>query len=922
MNPAHPVWLAGKISPQSQENLSMRVTAKFLFVILLSALLFSTAAAADEKTWSPEDIILAERAGSMEISPDGQWAVWIKSQMDKDKGRQISNLFLSSLTKDKEIQLTRGKDYYSNPSWSPDGSRIAFTSTRTPSDTGDSEPMSRVWLIDKDGGEPYVAFKLDRGINSYRWKDDKTIVFAAEEEASLYAQEIKGKKDTSRIIEDAEHTPPVRLFQVCLDSGKVTRVTRNTDWIRSIDVSPDGKWAAAIHQRSLRFAFDHEVTPSLFVYNLETMEATEIEKDKRVAFAGIKWGKDSKGLYYAREYSSHPVYFTAAITLLKYYDLDSSNSMDVPLDWENGIGGYGMNMALTDDGFICLLADGVRLEPSRYVKSGNTWTRQSIEGTHAENIFGLSLGSDGRTLAYNYSTASTPSQWYQAKLDGITISDEKQLTNINPSYKGKTIFKSEIISWKGANDDTVEGILYYPKDYEEGKKYPLMLSIHGGPAGADMDAWSESYVSPKVILSEKGAFVLKVNYHGSSNYGLEWVESIGNGKYYDLEPVDIEKGVDYLIEKGLVDPEKLGTMGWSNGSILSTSLITRSNRFKVASCGAGDVEWISDWGNVMFGASFDNYYFGGPPYEMPDLYIEKSPYFKLKDVTTPTIIYTGTDDVNVPPSQSWSHFRVMQQATDTPVRFVVFPGEPHGLRKYQHQLRKLNEDLKWFDTHLFKTYEPENEALKENSPLDLALKLKEASCDNGLFGARVNEKLVPETVKNGDLEIGRFEVTRAQYKEFDSGYEFPHGTENYPASGITFEKAKAYASWLSELTGETYRIADEAEVSGLYKARGGNTLDYWAGYSPNPDDAELLGEKISKLGEGVSLLKPVGKFTGKKGVFDLGGNVAEWASDEEGNGVLLGGSADLPSQTEGECQAGEAYRGLRIVKGEKKEKEE
>lgn len=844
--------------------------------------------------------------GSLGEKPDGQ-----------RKGRPDFKPVPEQPERKKEIQLTRGTDYYSAPTWSPDGTRIAFISTRPPNEKGDPETLRRLWLLHKDGGEPFLALKLDRSVSSYDWKDDKTIVFAAEEEPTLYARQKKETKDTSNIIEDAEHEAPVRLFEVFLESGEVKRISSNTDWIRYMDVSPDGKWAAAIHQRSLRFAFDHAVTPALFVYNLETGEATEVEEGNRVAFAGIMWAKDSKGLYYAREYSTHPIYFTAAVTLLKYYDLETGTPVDVPLDWENGMGGYSANLVATDSGFIALMADGVRYEPSLYTKDGIAWTRQPLEGTHSENIFGVALSSDGKTLAYEYSTASTPPQWYQAQLEQTTITGEKQLTDLNPAYKNKAIPKSEIISWKGANDDTVEGILYYPKNYVEGTKYPLMLSIHGGPAGADMDAWSESYGSPKVILSEKGAFVLKVNYHGSSNYGLEWVESIGNGKYYDLEPIDIEKGVDFLIEKGLVDPDQLGTMGWSNGSILTTSLITRSNRFKVASCGAGDVEWISDWGNVMFGASFDNYYFGGPPYEMPEFYIKKSPYFKLKDVTTPTIIYTGTDDVNVPPSQSWSHFRVMQQATDTPVRFVVFPGEPHGLRKYQHQLRKLNEDLRWFDIHLFKDYDPGNEALKKGSPLDLALELKKAETSKGLYGITVNEKLVPETVKVKNLEIGRFEVTRAQYKAYDPEYKFPHGTENYPANGISFEQARQYAEWLSNLTGEKYRIASEKEIGSFYKNGGGNTLDYWAGYSPNPDDTKLLSEKIDKLGGDSPLLQPVGQFTGKDGLFDLGGNVAEWASDEAGLGVLLGGSGDKPSKTECNCQAGEAYRGLRIVKGEK-----
>lgn len=885
----------------------------FIFILLFSTASLSAAEGAD---WSPDDILLAERAGSMEISPDGKWAVWVKSQMDKEKGSQISNLFLSSLTEEKEIQLTRGKDYCGSPSWSPDGTRIAFISNRKPNGNGEGDNQRRVWILDMNGGEPYQAFKLDRGIASYDWKDDETIVFTAEEEPSLYALEIKEKKDTSDVIEDEAHQLPVRIFEACLDSGKIRRISKNTDWIRSMDVSPDGKWAAAIHQRSLRFAYDHAVTPALFIYNLETGEATELEEGNRVAFAGIQWGKDSKGLYYAREYSSHPLYFTAAITLLKYHDLESGRSMDVPLDWEWGLGGYYSSLVVTDDGFIALMADGVRFEPSRYVRDGLSWTRHSLDGTHSENIFGLSISADGQTMAYEFSTASTPPQWYRAQLEGNKITGEKQFTNLNPSYKDKAIPRTEIINWIGANDDEVDGILYYPKNYREGEKYPLMLSIHGGPAGTDLDAWSESYVSPKVILSEKGAFVLKVNYHGSANYGLEWVESIGDGKYYDLEPIDIEKGVDYLIEKGMVDPDQLGTMGWSNGSILSTSLITRSNRFKVASCGAGDVEWISDWGNVMFGASFDNYYFGGPPYEMPDFYIEKSPYFKLKDVTTPTIIYTGTDDVNVPPSQSWSHFRVMQQATDTPIRFIVFPGEPHGLRKYQHQARKLREDLRWFDIHLFKTYEPGNEALKENSPLHLALELQKAKTDQGLYGIAFEETLIPETVQTGGVEISKFEITRAQYQEFDSSYEFPTGTENHPANGITFAKAKEYAAWLSDLTGDTYRVPNQDEVAGIYKVGKENTLDHWAGYSPNPDDTELLAEKITELPGSAPLLKKVGMFNSSQGVFDLGGNVSEWAIGENGKGVLLGNSADLPAETESKTDAAEAYRGIRIIKGQ------
>jgi hypothetical protein len=362
-------------------------------------------------------------------------------------------------------------------------------------------------------------------------------------------------------------------------------------------------------------------------------------------------------------------------------------------------------------------------------------------------------------------------------------------------------------------------------------------------------------------------------------------------------------------------------MGWSNGAILTTELVTRSPRYKAASAGAGDVEWISDWGNVDFGVTFDNYYFGASPLDDPELYVRKSPFFRLGDVTAPTIIFTGTEDRNVPPSQSWSHYRALQQIGRTDVRLVLFPGEPHGLEKYIHQRRKLDEEQVWFDRYLFGTYREPNPALKKGSPLDVALAVQRAGTVAGSFGTEIKATMVPEVVSHGGVELGRFEVTRAQFAAFDAAYSYPAGTGNFPANGISIERATAYCEWLSDRTGATYRLPRENDVAAMYEAargNGGNTLDHWAGYQPNRDDAERLEAEIDALGGDAPLLMEVGSFPGDgddEPVFDLGGNVAEWVVASDGEGKLMGASADRPSDPEAAAgEAAEAYRGFRVVR--------
>jgi hypothetical protein len=341
------------------------------------------------------------------------------------------------------------------------------------------------------------------------------------------------------------------------------------------------------------------------------------------------------------------------------------------------------------------------------------------------------------------------------------------------------------------------------------------------------------------------------------------------------------------------------------------------------------MSFISDWANVDFGESFDSYYLGKSPLEDPELYIRISPLFKLDRVKAPTIIFFGTEDRNVPTSQGWTHYRTLYHLGKVPVKFCLFPGEPHSLQEYAHQLRKVEEEMTWFDRYFFKTLAAENEAFKKDSPLGQALRRKDIARAGAKYGVagRAANIVIPEVVKRGELEIGRFELTRAQYAAFDPSYAVAPGTENYPANGVPFEKAKAYAAWLSKTTGQAWRLPNEDEVPSLYEGLSGeNTLDYWAGYALNPDDARRLEAKVKELGAGAPLLKQAGSFSGagKDGealVFDLGGNVAEWVIAKDGSGQAAGGSADRPADVKVRVgQASTEYTGFRVVLGEAKTK--
>jgi len=550
------------------------------------------------------------------------------------------------------------------------------------------------------GGEPWPLTSGDRSINEFDWADTNDIIYSAQEEPSDYEKTKKEQKDDTRVVEDEEHEPPVRLYKVDVKSAKVTRLTENTDRIQNFWLSPDKNHVVTWHDQSLRNAYDQSHKPAVFLTDLKTGGRKQIFTNATDHLLWpLTWQRDSRGFFAVNARTSNPRYSYPNILELRHYTLATGAIGNVDLQWDKGL--RSADFQVTSNGFVTLLADGVHPKLARYSLVGNQWQRQWVTNAQDGNIFSFQLGQDDKTFLYDLSNGSRPQQWFRGTLAENRIESPAQLTVINPRFEMKQTAKYEVVHWKGALNETVEGLLYYPLNYEPAKKYPLVVDLHGGPAWLFEDLWWGFATYNNNALNARGAFVFRPNYHGSAGYGQKWEES-NLGKLGELEVEDINKGVDYLIDRALVDPEKLAVMGWSNGGALTASITAATNRFKAAVACDGQIEMLDYWAKSDIGSWFcGSYYDGKNALDDPAALMRYSPFYQLGKVTTPTLIVFGEDDNRVPVEQGWMYYRALQQSGKTDVRFILFPGEKHGPTKLVHLKRVMEEELAWFDKYLF-----------------------------------------------------------------------------------------------------------------------------------------------------------------------------------------------------------------------------
>jgi dipeptidyl aminopeptidase/acylaminoacyl peptidase len=666
----------------------------------------ATPAMTEAQKLTPEQLLFEDTISGISVSPDGSKVAWAKVTYTPESATPVVSFFVTRTADLSTVQLTSGMSLAS-PRWSPDSSTIAFMSSEPIPGAPESAAGLQIWLVPGAGGAPTPLTQVPGGVGAFDWKGAGNIVFTAPDVAkSKPAEQPVSAADDTIHVSDTTNAV-FNLYQVSAKGGAPTTVFNGNDVITHLTVSPDGRYAFIVRTKDKNGAFGAEyyqdVPYTNHIIDLSTGADRKVLPSVRQVPGGC-WSQDSKTFYTVEDYNPGR-YLEASVARLWALNPSTGAASLVDLNWGPGLA-EGGNLRATPDGFAALLASGFNPKVATYARSGSTWKQTLATGQQQGNIFSFDVSADAKTIAYFYSTASKPPQAYVASLSGGSISSPRQFTSINGQLAGKSFAVSETFTWTGANGDKVEGQLFYPAGYTPGKKYPLVVSIHGGPFGNEDDQWISAYrrwTDPRQLFAQKGAFVLVPNFHGSSGYGLTFADSLKNGNFYALQMKDIETGIERLLSLGMIDENKLGTMGWSNGGMITNGLIASDQRFKAASAGAGGAEWVSLWGPCQYGDAAVVYYFGADPVADPDLFKnpKQDPFYNAPQVKTPVIMFGATEDVAVPVGMSWITYRGIQKYAKTPVQFYLFPGEPHVLVQPSHQLRKIVQEQAWFDKYLF-----------------------------------------------------------------------------------------------------------------------------------------------------------------------------------------------------------------------------
>jgi len=653
------------------------------------------------EVWTAEKILLCNEPYSTVLSPDGQWVAYTitSSIIEEEKSGRITHIWISAVDGSRTYQLTRGGNSCYGPAWSPDGKWVAFSTDRSGS--------SNIWLISPGCGEAVQLTDEKQGVSTYKWSPDgKYIAFLMPDPPSGAEREAARIKVDPIIVDTGWHYshiykirinnekffrggPGGAVFSKSAPPGRrrqVLKVTSGDFDVYHFDWSPDGKNIVFAHQPtpqgsqwrhsdiSIVSAQGGKIMPLVRYPGMDNSPLYSPD-GSTVAFVSVRgnqsWGRDfriclvpAKGgevTVLPRTYDSLPGNIEGTI---RAWSKDGSK-----IYYEEDIG--------TDNQLFALPVNG---GPYIQVTRKPGW--KGSYSIHADGSFVVYVGCDFEQpdeVFVEY-VSKKKNKW-------------RKISNANAQLPALPFAPSEVIRWKSFDGLEIEGILTYPLDYEKGKRYPLILEFHGGPTGAFYRAFTAYMWNKNQLFAAKGFAVLQVNVRGSSGRG----KTFRFGNLRDWGGGDVKDGlagVDYLIEKGLADPGRLGVHGWSYGGYLTGMTISRTQRFKAAVIGAGSTDLVSGTANTQSPGILVNF-MGCEWWECEQLWHDRSPSSHVGDITTPTLLIYGKHDRDLPPHTGRILYRALKRK-GIKTRMVIYPRSGHWVYEPKLHIDFLNRLLGWF----------------------------------------------------------------------------------------------------------------------------------------------------------------------------------------------------------------------------------
>lgn len=636
------------------------------------------AQAAGPRNMSAVDLLDLQQASRPLPSPDGSETLYRVSRADWQQNKAVVELWRRARDAKAAPQRILA-DSGGHASWSPDGKTIAFVDKR------DGDKVSQIYLLPAHGGEAQRLGELPTAPSDLVWTaDGKALYFLADiPETKEQAARMEAKDDIVRFEAPGQRQA---LWQAHLASGKADKIIAGDFEVRDFDI-PAKSGETILYRRAVSRLPDDQTHSELWLHTL----GRPVESDRRLTDndyqeSQARMAPDGRSALFLAN-AKDGAYGTVNANLF-VLDIASGAIRELAA---------GPNWAVeeavwsADGKTVYFTAQaGVRTNLHAAPASGGAW-RTLVAGDSV--IASITLSRDGRTLAYSARTSRQPGEIFTINPDSP---HPVQLSRLNDDITARfNLPKQEAIRWKAPDGQLLEGLLTYPIGYQPGKRYPLIVQNHGGPRVADQfDIFAYSRFLP--LLTARGAMVLSVNYRGGTGYGDVFLQGMNAG-YFRLADKDVLSGVDELIQRGLVDPDRLGMMGWSAGGHMTARLETVTNRFKAAVVGAGAVDWSS-----MYLLSDTRWqrkeWFVTPPYGTTarrDLYQDYSPLASADKVTTPTLILAGAEDERVPPVQSIMYYRALREL-GVETELYLAPREPHNFRELRHRLFQINAQLGWF----------------------------------------------------------------------------------------------------------------------------------------------------------------------------------------------------------------------------------